>query len=152
MTDNVDIKDCKVMRKLVVGELFTIEEGPHEEKDAGVTRVKGKTLKDEQVGWITIKGNAGTVYAEQSTRHYCVLQEVPLTKQFPTNGTNEEIRKLVKGEAMQVLEGPREERYKPETRAKVAAVRNGDIGWITVSQTNPTNTRCWTPHYTCRIA
>jgi len=152
MTDNLDIKDCKVLRKLAVGELFTVEEGPHEEKDAGVTRVKGRTLKDEQVGWITVKGNAGTVYAERSTRHYCVLQEVPLTKLFPSTHMGEEVRKLAKGEAMQLLEGPKEEKFKPELRVKVAAVNTGDVGWVTLSQAPSANHRLWTPHYTCKTA
>jgi len=48
MTDDLDIKNCKVIRKLNVGELFTVEEGPHEDKDAGISRVKGKALSDEK--------------------------------------------------------------------------------------------------------
>merc|ERR1719382_186502 len=102
MTDVRDIKDCKVLRKLAVGELFTVEEGPVEEKEAGITRVQGKSVKDEKVGWITIKGNAGTVFAEPSAKHYCVVEDTPLSKQFKTDGVEgDEIRTLAKGEAMQ---------------------------------------------------
>jgi len=153
MTDNMDIKDCKVIRKLAVGELFTVEEGPLEEKEAGITRVKGKSLKDEQVGWITIKGNAGTVYAEASSKHFCVLQDMSLTKKFPSNNPGEEVRTVLKGEAMQVLEGPKEETYAPEVRVKVLATRDGATGWITVKKAPEVeNTKIWTPLYTCKIA
>lgn len=147
MTDNMDIKNCKVVRKLSVGELFTVEEGPIEEQDAGICIVKGKCLKDEQVGWITIKGNAGTVYAEASSKHYRVLQDVPLTKLFPSAKPGEEIRKLAKGEAMQVLEGPKEEKFFPEVRVKVKAASDGAFGWIALKKDS---VRPWTPYYKCK--
>jgi len=148
MTDNMDIKDCKVLRKLVVGELFTVEEGPVEVKEAGVTRVKGRCLKDDLVGWITIKGNAGTQFAEASSKHFCVLSEVPLTKAFPTAKCGEEVRKLAKGEAMQVLEGPKEESFTPEVRVKVKALTDGAVGWITQKKDV---VKPWTPYYTCKV-
>merc|ERR1712217_961605 len=135
------------VRKLSVGELFTVEEGPTEEKESGITRVKGKCLKDDLVGWVTVKGNAGTQYAEASSKHYCVLQEVPLTKLFPTAKPGEEVRKLSKGEAMQVLEGPREEKFNPEVRVKVKAASDGACGWIPLKKDT---VRPWTPYYKCK--
>jgi len=149
MTDNRDIKDCKVIRKLAVGELFTLEEGPVEDKEAQISRVKGKTVKDDQEGWITIKGNAGTVYAEPSTKHYCVLQDMPLSKKFQSSSSGEEVRVLTKGEAMQVLEGPKEETFQPETRVKCKAMSDGAVGWITNTSSN---VKPWTPYYKCKAA
>jgi len=148
MTDNMDIKDCKVIRKLAAGELFTVEEGPIEEKEAGITRVKGKTMKDELDGWITIKGNAGTVYAEASTKHFCVLQDTPLTKKFSSSNSGEEVRVLAKGEAMQVLEGPKEESFPPETRFKGRALSDGALGWVTMTSKS---VKSWTPFYKCKV-
>lgn len=149
MTDSMDIKDCKVVRKLAVGELFTVEEGPLVAEDAGVTRVKGKAIKDDVVGWITIKGNAGTVYAEASSKHFCVLQDVPLTKKFASAGAADDVRILEKGEAMQVLEGPKEETHTPETRIKGRALSDGAVGWISLKKGN---TKPWTPYYKCKAS
>jgi len=149
MTDNFDIKDCKVVRKLAVGELFTVEEGPTQVADAGITRVKGKCVKDDAIGWITTKGNAGTVYAEASSKHFCILQDVPLTKQFVTAKPGEEVRVLAKGEAMQVLEGPKEEAYATETRVKVKALSDGAVGWMTMKKAT---VKPWTPYYKCKAA
>jgi len=147
MTDAKDIKDCKVLRKLAVGELFVVEEEPVDEAESGIIRVKGKCLKDDLSGWITLKGNAGTVYAEQSTKHFCVLQETPLTQEFSSAKPGEEVRKLAKGEAMQVLEGPKQENHAPATRAKVKALSDGATGWITLKKGS---TRSWTPCYRCQ--
>lgn len=147
LTDSMEIKDCKVIRKLTVGELFTIEEGPVEDKDAGICRVKGKSLKDDTVGWITVKGNAGTVYAEKSTKHFCVLQDVSMRKKFPSAFAGEEVRMLKKGEAIQVLEGPKEETYAAEVRLRVKAP-DGSVGWVTLGNKNLIK---WTPYYKCKV-
>jgi len=146
MTDDLDIKNCKVIRKLTVGELFTVEEGPNEDKEAGISRVKGKALNDDKEGWITIKGNAGTVYAEASSKHYTMLAEAPLQKKFASEGA-EEIRKLAKGEALQVVEGPKEESFPPAVRVKGKALSDGVVGWITLKGSE--NVKPWQPFYKC---
>merc|ERR1719436_1409417 len=123
MTDNVDIKACKVVRKLAVNEVFIAEEGPIEEQDSGVTRVKGRAVQDDAVGWVTIKGNAGTVYAEASTKHYRVSKETPLQKKFASMA--ETTRLLASGEVVEVLEGPKEESFPPEVRVRCRAASDG---------------------------
>jgi len=149
MTDSQDIKECKVIRKLAVGELFTVEEGPIEEKEAGITRVKGKAVKDDTEGWVTVKGNLGTVYAEASKKHYCVLRDMPLSKKFASTATGEQVRVLEKGEAVQVIEGPKEESFPVETRFKGKALSDGAVGWITMTSKT---VKPWTPFYKCKVA
>jgi hypothetical protein len=148
MTDELDIKNCKVIRKLAVGEVFTVLEGPVEDKEAGITRMKGKTLKDDKDGWITTKGNAGTVYAEASTKHYTVVLEMPLQKKMQMTGTVEEVKMLSKGEVVQSLEGPKEIAFPPEVRLKGRALSDGVVGWITLQGEN---VKPWTPYYKCLV-
>jgi len=149
MTDNRDIKECKVLRKLQKDELFLVEDKPVEEEGSGITRVLGKTLKDELTGWVTLKGNAGTAYAEPSTKHYCVLRDVPLTKKFPSKEPGEEVRVLSKGEALLALEGPKSETFAAEVRIKVKAVSDNQAGWITLKTEA---LKPWTPFYKCKTA
>ena len=99
MTDNFDIKDGNVVKKLALGELFAVEEGPVVEEGSGVTRVKGKSCADEKVGWITIKGNAGTVYATASMKHCAVVKGVPLLKSAMAGSEQE----LAESEVLHVL-------------------------------------------------
>jgi len=146
MTDNLDIKDCNVIKKLTVGELFNAEEGPVVQEEQGISRVKGKTSKDDKVGWITIKGNAGTVYATASTKHYAVVKEVPMHKTMAANAP--EVRKLEVGEAIQVVEGPKEEAHLPAVRIKVKA-SDGATGWVTLA---PTSVKKWNGNYRCNAA
>lgn len=145
MTDNFDVKDCQVVKKLVVGELFAVEEGPKVQEEAGLTRVKGKTLADDKVGWVTIKGNAGTTYASASKTHYAIVKEVKLQKAMA--GNSEVLRTLQPGEAVQVTE-TKEEATQPSVRVKVKAM-DGTSGWITVLSGQ---VRKWTGIYKCVAA
>jgi len=145
MTDELDIKNCNVLRKLTEGEVFTVLEGPVNDKDAGITRVKGKATKDEKEGWITIRGNAGTVYAEASSKHFTVIEDVALHKQF-ASADADIVRMLDKGEALLATQGPKEETVQPAVRVKGRALSDGAIGWITLKGDN---VRPWSPYFNC---
>lgn len=145
MTDARDIKACKVLRKLEVGEVLRVSEGPVKDEDAGVERLHCVTCKDGLDGWVTIKGNAGTVYAEESSKHYAVLRAVPLQKRFPSEGSDV-IRVLAQDEAVEVLEAPREERLEASVRVKGRALSDGAEGWVTM---RPKQLSAWTPVYRC---
>jgi len=147
LTDAKDISQCKVVRKLEVGEVMLAQEGPME-GEGGVTRIRGKCMKDGSPGWVTVKGNAGTIYAEPSTRHYTVLMQVPLHKKFATDAS-EKVRMLEKDEAVQILDGPREEKFDSVMRLKARALSDGSAGWITVKEMN---LKPWSPFYKCLSA
>jgi len=144
MTDAQSIKDCKVTRKLAVGELFNTIGEPVEETESGVWRVQGTASKDGKEGWITTKGNAGTVYAEVASKYYSVLKEVPLQKKFSTEDAGETVRELAVGEALNLLEGPKKEPTPAQVRVKVRAVSDGAIGWLSRKEKN---VKLWTPMY-----
>jgi len=148
MREEQDIKNCKVIKKLTVGEMFTVVEAATEDKDAGISRMKGKCIKDDTEGWITVKGNAGTVYVEPSSKHYSVIQDVPLHSKFPSVGS-EVVRQLEKGEAIEALEKAKEETFVPEIRMKGRALSDGAVGWIT---RKGGNVKAWSPYYKCKIA
>jgi len=144
MTDDLDIKNCKVLRKLNEGELFTLLEGPTE--DNGVSRVKATCAKDGKEGWITVKGNAGTVYAEPSVKIMQVVKETSLQKGFSSK--LEAIRTLEVGESIEIVDKPKEEPIPPEVRVKGKAVEDGAVGWITLAAGC---VRPWSPMYKCKV-
>jgi len=143
ITDVFDIKACKVLKKLAVDEVFTITEGPIIEEASGIERVKGKSTSDDVEGWVTVKGNAGTCYAKVNEKLFTVLKEVAMQKQFTSD--SESIRTLAAGEAVEVMEGPKEERFVPANRAKVRTGAGAE-GWISVKGDN---VKAWTPFYKC---
>eukprot|EP00439_Symbiodinium_sp_Y106_P048907 s2152_g6.t1 len=146
MTDNQNIKTCKVLRKLEVGEVVRVLEGPEVDKDSSVSRIKAVASKDSLEGWVTVKGNAGTVYAEEAPSLYTVLQEVPLQRSFSTEGA-EQIRALAKDEAIEVLEGPKEEVLEPVLRFKGRVLADSAVGWVSM---NSKKLKSWSPLYRCK--
>lgn len=141
ITDSYDIKDCKVIKKLAIDEVFVAIEGPVSD-DSGISRVKGKSTKDDTEGWVTIKGNAGTTYAKVNEKLYTVRKEVALQQTFKSDSGL--IRNMEAGEAFEVLEGPREERFQPANRVKVRAASDRAVGWLTMK---PDTLRSWRPSY-----
>merc|ERR1712000_479375 len=125
-----DIKDCKVLRKLDRGEVLSVLEGPIEDGNSGVQRIRVSATKDKAEGWVTVKGNAGSVYCEETGKSYNVTREVALQKSFPSESA--EVRMLAAGEAIEFLEGPREEKSEPVMRVKGRAVSDGKIGWLSM--------------------
>jgi hypothetical protein len=144
ITDVCDIKACKVLKKLAVDDVFTISEGPIGE-EGGCERVKGKG-PDGVEGWITIKGNAGTVYAKVNEKLYTVAQDVAMHSQFKSDSS--EVRVLVAGEAIEATEAPREEKFVPTKRAKVRT-SGGAEGWVSAKEGF---IRAWSPNYKCAKA
>jgi len=143
LTDGQNITDCKVLRKLTEGELFQTEGEPVE--DAGVFRVEGVAKKDDLKGWLTSKGNQGTVYAEVANKSFTVTKEVELQKAFKSVDVNTElVRMLEVGEELQVTEGPKDEKVPGDTRVKVRCLSDGAVGWMSRKQGF---VKAWTPNY-----
>merc|ERR1712129_35351 len=105
------------------------EEPPIQDPVTGVTRVRCKARKDGAEGWVTLKGNAGTIYAESSSKHYFVVQEVPLHAQFTGTAKNC-VLFLAEGETLEALEGPKEQSLPPQNRIKVRLLSSSEEGWV----------------------
>lgn len=145
MTDCQNIRQCKVMRKLEVGEVVRVLEGPATDTDAGVTRIRVTSTKDGVEGWVTVKGNAGTTYAEEATKLWTVLREVPLQKDFASEAS-EVVRMLKPDEAIEILEGPKKETFDAVTRIKGRALADGAVGWVSKKERK---LKPWVPVYRC---
>jgi len=148
MTDGANIKDCKVLRKLAEGELFEQEGEPVEDAETpGIVRIEGVAKKDGVKGWVTSKGNAGTVYAEQTNKFYTVVKDVDLQKAFKSIDVKADVvRTLEAGEALQITEGPKDEKVPQEIRVKVRALSDGAVGWMSRKEGF---VKPWTTNYKC---
>jgi hypothetical protein len=142
MTDSKDIKTAKVLRKLEEGEKFATCGNEVEDKENGVFRVEGVALKDDKKGWITTRGNRGSVFAVSqgnTSKSYSATHEIDLQLQFQSSSGVK--RKLEVGETFSVLEGPREEKSAAVKRLQVRALAGGETGWVTSNA----NVKKWRP-------
>lgn len=145
ITTAFDIAAGKASRKLDKDEtLEIIEEARYDEKK-GLYRVKARATRDKTEGWMTIKGNAGTTYSEESDKHYMCTKASPLEARF-TSGSAAS-RSLEEGEIVELLEGPKTE-VKEGLRRVKGRDSNGDEVWFALTPT----VLEWSPTYACEAA
>jgi hypothetical protein len=140
MTDELDVRASNVIRKCLPGEAFVSDEEP--KSDDNILRLKGIAQKDNQEGWITLKGNAGTEFAKKSSKHFQVLADMPLHETFSSVGAKL-ARELKKGEVFQVIEGPKAEKFAPVVRIRGKTLGDGMEGWVTLHE----GLQPWSPNY-----
>jgi len=145
LTNDMNIKECSVLRKLDKGEALVVLEGPVEDEAAGVTRIRAKATKDNMEGWVTTKGNAGSVYVEESGRTYVVTVAMPLQSTFQSDSAAD-VRMLAEQEEIELMDGPTEEKSNAAVRVNVRAVTDGRTGWISLRRETM---RLWSPVYRC---
>jgi len=129
--------NSKMIRKLEIGEVLEILEGPIEEAETGLMKVRAKSVQDAKEGWVTSKGNKGSVYLEPVGTFFACVKETNLGD--GSEITAKPIRKIVKGEIAQMLV-PEQKDGSGVMRMKVRMLRDSKIGWITTTS-NKNNVR-----------
>ena len=144
LTTSFDIATGKALRKLDVGEALDILEGPNEDSARSLSRVKVLAKKDGKEGWVTVKGNQGTSYTEESDKHYVCTRSVSLESKFASGST--EVRRIEEEEVFEALEAPKAEKKDGIERCRGRTLTDGKEGWFTLSAKS---FAAWTPTYKC---
>lgn len=144
LTTTFDIANGKALRKLDVGEALDILEGPNEDSARSLSRVKVMAKRDGKEGWVTVKGNQGTSYTEESDRHYVCTESVLLESKFASG--SQEVRRIEEGEAFEALEEAKPEKKDGLERCRGKMLADGTEGWFTVTTKSFVP---WSPTYKC---
>jgi len=107
-------------------------EGPTKEEGAGVQRVKCQAVSDAALGWVTIAGNQGTPFLEPGGNIYTCVKETAFTDGLSVRDSKT-IRKLMKGEIIEVLEFSKKDETVGVMRVKAKAKQDGVTGWVTLA-------------------
>lgn len=124
--------NSKILRELRRGEVVEVLVGPKIEKGIVVMRLRGKAVKDEKVGWVTLSAPE-IENLKQSTKFLICKSAIAITDKFDI-AAGKPIRKLDKGDSVEVLEGPVEDAERKLFRVK-GRCRDGKEGWITTRGT-----------------
>merc|ERR1711937_165867 len=116
------------IRQLEEGEKIEILEGPKDEKLAGLSKIKGRCLSDDKVGWMCVAMDMNL--KPWNTRYRCI-KPVAVTEELKAEDATE-VRKLGLGETVMFLEGPKEDAG--VLRIKGEMDKDGAVGWISFSE------------------
>eukprot|EP00930_Biecheleria_cincta_P023470 TRINITY_DN1695_c0_g4_i1.p1 TRINITY_DN1695_c0_g4~~TRINITY_DN1695_c0_g4_i1.p1 ORF type:complete len:2021 (+),score=568.23 TRINITY_DN1695_c0_g4_i1:448-6063(+) len=144
ITTTFDIAAGKAIRKLEVGEALELLEGPQEDAVRSLSRIRVLAKKDSKEGWVTLKGNQGTSYAEESQKHYICKNSVPMESKLATGSAL--VRQIEKGEAFEGLDAPKAEKRESVQRARGRNLADSTEGWFTIAAKSFTP---WSPTYKC---
>jgi len=131
MTTEMSIKEGRTIRRLEQGEVIEIQEGPAKDDGLDVTRIKGRAMRDDSVGWATLVGNNGNVFLEEGGPDFVVVLETALTAGFALSGS-ETLRLLREGTVLEVLEWDKREEQSGSVRLRVRVKGEAGVeGWVT---------------------
>jgi len=134
----------KAIRKLALGETLEALEESKEDPSRNLTRMKVRTSRDNKEGFVTMKGNHGTAYVQESDKFYVCKASVALEGRFPSG--SKAVRMLEEGELFEASEPPKVETKEGASRVRGRSLSNGSEGWFTLvtGKLSP-----WSPHYRC---
>jgi hypothetical protein len=135
VSDELQIQNCKEVRRMEKGEIFEVMEGPKRDDSAeGVLlRVRGRAWRDGLVGWATVSGDQGASPSmAPGSGVMKAVQVVPITNALEAGAV---VRNTYNGELLQVVEWTqRTVDSKNLAKVRVWAMSDGIIGWVTLSE------------------
>jgi len=135
LTEELDMKEPKTIRRLEPKEIVEVLEGPIKEESSSCYRVRVKVMKDDATGWVSAAGNQGSILLENGGHIFKVVKETILTDSVELGDGKTEgkakPRKLKEGELLEVREWPAKQEGSGLTRMMCRAKSDGRVGWAT---------------------
>merc|ERR1712127_966207 len=103
ISDNLLIEQSKQIRRMEIGEVMEVHQGPMLDPSVGVYRVHGKGLKDGVTGWVTVAGNQGVTFLLPGGNVFQVVKAVALTEELKDTDATNVVKQLVEGQVLEVL-------------------------------------------------
>lgn len=137
LSDNLLIEQSGQLRRMDVGEVMEVFQGPMLDPSVGVYRIHGRALRDGIIGWVTVAGNQGITFLLPGGNVFRVLRPVPLTDDVKETEGVKALRMLREGEMLEVVEWARTSRSAlGVTRIKAKVQGENIIGWVTTIDTD----------------
>jgi len=132
LTTDISALDSTVLAKLETGEVVELigDEEPTMDEAADLTRIRVRRLRDGQEGWVTVRGNSGTVFLQLGGDRLTVAKETSLTESVSIGG-QDPLRQLRVGEILDIMGEETLDETSGLLRARVRAQNDGKVGWAT---------------------
>mmetsp|Transcript_28654 Transcript_28654/g.66449 ORF Transcript_28654/g.66449 Transcript_28654/m.66449 type:complete len:910 (+) Transcript_28654:58-2787(+) len=134
LQDSMAVKEGKLVRRLEIGEVVIVHEGPTLDESIGVMRVQCQTKRDALKGWATVRGNKENVFMMPCRTLGKVVKGgvQPSESKIASEG-NKSLRELREGEAIEVIEWDVRDALTAVsgiTWVRIRALADGVSGWV----------------------
>merc|ERR1719410_2693646 len=137
LSDNLLIEQSKQIRRMDIGEVMEVFQGPMLDPSVGVYRIHGRALKDGIVGWVTVAGNQGITFLLPGGNVFKVVKPVEFTEDVKETEGQGKVRMLKEGEILEVMEWARTSSSAlGVTRVRAKAQDDGAVGWATTADSS----------------
>ncbi|CAE8608235.1 unnamed protein product [Polarella glacialis] len=134
LSDNLLIEQSDQLRRMDIGEVMEVFQGPMLDPSVGVYRIHGKALRDGIVGWVTVAGNQGITFLMPGGNLFKVLRPAKLTAEIDLEST--EVKDLVEGEVLQVIAWERSTTASGAGVTRIKGQLQGEdiVGWTSIGE------------------
>eukprot|EP00434_Breviolum_minutum_P001615 symbB.v1.2.001425.t1/scaffold34.1/size402451/6 len=131
LTTDVSVMESTSLATLEVGEVLELigDETLEATEELDLHRIRARRLKDGQEGWVTVRGNAQSVFLQLGGDRLAVVKETSLTESVSISG-QDVLRPLRVGELLDIM-GEESMDEVSGLRARVRAQSDGQVGWAT---------------------
>jgi len=148
MTDAFDIQNCKVLRKVDVGEALEVVGSGQTDTDKDISRMLFRAVRDGKEGWVSLKGNQGTVYVAPSDVH--VVADRAISLRAGAARESDVLRQIDAGEVLHSKEPAKEVRPEQKMGARARTLEDGKAGWIVFAPGPKAPIKPWKTKYVCK--
>lgn len=134
LSNNLLIEQSEQLRRLDVGEVMEVFQGPMLDPSVGVYRIHGRSLRDGITGWVTVAGNQGVTFLMPGGGLFKVVRQTMLTDDLKdVDGSSKIVAMLKEGQILEVIDWGRTSRSAlGVTRLKVKVQGDEAIGWVSI--------------------
>mmetsp|Transcript_107893 Transcript_107893/g.292542 ORF Transcript_107893/g.292542 Transcript_107893/m.292542 type:complete len:650 (+) Transcript_107893:216-2165(+) len=133
LSDSLYIEQSKQIRRMEVGEVMEVSQGPTMDPSIGIYRILGRALMDGVTGWATIAGNQGATFLMPGLSLFKVKKEIVLSEDLRDMEGAKPVKKLEEGQMLEMIEWGRTSRSMLGITRIRARADDGSIGWATMS-------------------
>lgn len=149
MTEALDIHGGKVMRKVDVGEALEVVGDEQASNNKDITRLKFRAVRDGKEGFVTLKGNQGTVYLAISDSHF--VADKAMTLRAGAGRDSDVVKQIAAGDVLEGQEAPKEVKPDAKMGARVRSIEDNSTGWVVFTPGPKAPVQAWKQKYVCKV-
>jgi len=134
LSDNLLIEQSEQLRRMDVGEVMEVFQGPMLDPSVGVYRIHGRALRDGIMGWVTVAGNQGITFLMPGGNLMRVARAARLTDTAQDVEGEAGVRQLSEGDILEVIAWERINVDSPSAVTRIKAKVQGEtaVGWTSI--------------------